>query len=379
MTFSLKRLIGTIALSLIAMQPAHADRIKDLASAAAARTNQLVGYGIVVGLQGTGDGAQVAFTVQTIRSMLVKMGVGLDGPLSDFERAAAAVGRFDVQNAAAVMVTAELPAMAKPGQRIDITVGTLGKASSLRGGTLILTSLRGVYGEVYALAQGQVNTTGIDANAAGSKVAIGVPTSARIPNGATVERMVDTPFDKSDFIVLNTRDQDFTTTRAIVDAINTNFGAGTASAMDGVSISVRAPVDMSQRVTFMSMIENLDVVPGEAVARVVVNSRTGTVVISRNVKVTAAAVSHGTISVAIAATNEVSQPNAFAGGQAVGVQNANIEVNEPNKPMFLFQAGIDLRQIVDAINQVGASPSALIAILEALKSSGSLRAELVVI
>jgi flagellar P-ring protein precursor FlgI len=379
MKFSLKRLIGTIALSLIAIQPAHADRVKDLASAAAARTNQLVGYGIVVGLQGTGDGAQVAFTVQTIRSMLVKMGVGLDGPLSDFERAAAAAGRFDVQNVAAVMVTAELPAMAKPGQRIDINVGTLGKASSLRGGTLILTSLRGVDGEVYALAQGQVNTTGIDANAAGSKVAIGVPTSARIPNGATVERMVDTPFDKSDFIVLNTRDQDFTTTRAIVDAINKNFGADTANALDGVSISVRAPADMSQRVTFMSMIENLDVVPGEAAARVVVNSRTGTVVISRNVKVTAAAVSHGTISVAIAATNEVSQPNAFAGGQTAAVQNANIAVNEPNKPMFLFQAGVDLRQIVDAINQVGASPSALIAILEALKSSGSLRAELVVI
>ena len=379
MKFSLKRLIGTIALSFIVIQPAQADRVKDLASAAAARTNQLVGYGIVVGLQGTGDGAQVAFTVQTIRSMLVKMGLGIDGPLSDFETAAAAAGRFDVQNVAAVMVTAELPPMAKPGQRIDINVGTLGKASSLRGGTLILTSLRGVDGEVYALAQGQVNTTGIDANAAGSKVAIGVPTSSRIPNGATVERMVDTPFDKSEFIVLNTRDQDFTTTRAIVDAINKNFGAGTANAIDGVSISVRAPVDMSQRVAFMSMIENLDVVPGEAPARVVVNSRTGTVVISRNVKVTAAAVSHGTISVAIAATNEVSQPNAFAGGQTAVVQNANVAVNEPNKPMFLFQAGIDLRQIVDAINQVGASPSALIAILEALKSSGSLRAELVVI
>ena len=379
MKFSLKRLIGTLALSLIVIQPAQADRVKDLASAAAARSNQLVGYGIVVGLQGTGDGAQVAFTVQTIRSILVKMGVGLDGPLSDFERAAAAAGRFDVQNAAAVMVTAELPPMAKPGQRIDINVGTLGKASSLRGGTLIMTSLRGVDGEVYALAQGQVNTTGIDANGAGSKVAIGVPTSSRIPNGATVERMVDTPFDKSDFIVLNTRDQDFTTTRAIVDAINKNFGAGTANAMDGVSISVRAPLDMSQRVTFMSMIENLDVVPGEAPARVVVNSRTGTVVISRNVKVTAAAVSHGTISVAIAATNEVSQPNAFSGGQTAAVQNANVAVTEPNKPMFLFQAGVDLRQIVDAINQVGASPSALIAILEALKSSGSLRAELVVI
>ena len=374
-----KQAASVIMLALCASAPAHADRVKDLASVAAVRTNQLVGYGIVVGLQGTGDGAQVAFTVQTVRSMLVKMGVGLDGPLSDFERAAAAAGRMDVQNVAAVMVTAELPGMAKPGQRIDVNVGTLGKASSLRGGTLILTSLRGVDGEVYALAQGLVTTTGIDANAAGSKVAIGVPTSARIPNGATVERMVDTPFDKSDTVVMNVRDQDFTTTTAIVDAVNKTFGADTARALDGVSLSVRAPTDMSKRVAFMSMIENLDVVPGEAPAKVVVNSRTGTVVISRNVKVTAAAVSHGTISVAIAATNEVSQPNAFAQGQTAGVQNANIAVSEPNKPMFLFQAGVDLRQIVDAINQVGASPSALIAILEALKSSGSLRAELVVI
>jgi flagellar P-ring protein precursor FlgI len=374
-----KQLAGITMLALCVCGPAQADRVKDLASVAAVRTNQLVGYGIVVGLQGTGDGAQVAFTVQTVRSMLVKMGVGLDGPLSDFERAAAAAGRMDVQNVAAVMVTAELPGMAKPGQRIDVNVGTLGKASSLRGGTLILTSLRGVDGEVYALAQGLVTTTGIDANAAGSKVAIGVPTSARIPNGATVERMVDTPFDKSDTVVMNVRDQDFTTTTAIVDAVNKTFGADTAKALDGVSLSVRAPTDMSKRVAFMSMIENLDVVPGEAPAKVVVNSRTGTVVISRNVRVTAAAVSHGTISVAIAATNEVSQPNAFAQGQTAGVQNANIAVNEPNKPMFLFQAGVDLRQIVDAINQVGASPSALIAILEALKSSGSLRAELVVI
>ncbi|MEY3719681.1 MAG: Flagellar P-ring protein precursor [Pseudomonadota bacterium] len=375
----LKQFAGITMLALCVCGPAQADRVKDLASVAAVRTNQLVGYGIVVGLPGTGDGAQVAFTVQTVRSMLVKMGVGLDGPLSDFERAAAAAGRMDVQNVAAVMVTAELPGMAKPGQRIDVNVGTLGKASSLRGGTLILTSLRGVDGEVYALAQGLVTTTGIDANAAGSKVAIGVPTSARIPNGATVERMVDTPFDKSDTVVMNVRDQDFTTTTAIVDAVNKTFGADTAKALDGVSLSVRAPTDMSKRVAFMSMIENLDVVPGEAPAKVVVNSRTGTVVISRNVKVTAAAVSHGTISVAIAATNEVSQPNAFAQGQTAGVQNANIAVNEPNKPMFLFQAGVDLRQIVDAINQVGASPSALIAILEALKSSGSLRAELVVI
>jgi flagellar P-ring protein precursor FlgI len=242
-----------------------------------------------------------------------------------------------------------------------------------------MTSLRGVDGEVYALAQGAVTTTGIDASAAGSKVAIGVPTSSRIPNGATVERVVETPFDKSDFVMMNVRDNDFTTITAIVTAVNKTFGADTAKALDGVSISVRAPTDMSQRVAFMSMIENLDVIPGESAAKVVINSRTGTVVISRNVKVTAAAVSHGTISVSIAATNEVSQPNALAGGQTTPVQNANIGVNEANKPMILFAPGVDLRQIVDAVNQVGASPSAMIAILEALKSSGSLRAELVVI
>ncbi len=379
MTSRFLLILASLLVMFAATPPARADRVKDLASLAATRSNQLVGYGIVVGLQGTGDGADISFTVQTVRAMMNKLGVGLDGPLSDFERTAAAAGKIDVKNVAAVMVTAELPGMSKPGQRIDVNVATLGKASSLRGGTLILTSLRGIDGEVYALAQGQVNTTGIDANAAGSKVAIGVPTSARIPNGASVERVVDNPFDKTETVMLNVREQDFTTTRAIVDAINNTFGPGTANALDGVSISVRAPMDMSQRVTFMSMVENLDVIPGEGAARVVVNSRTGTVVISRNVKVTAAAVSHGTISVAIAATNEVSQPNAFSNGQTQPVQNANIAVTEPNKPMFLFQAGVDLRQVVDAINQVGASPSALIAILEALKSSGSLRAELVVI
>ena len=375
---SLYRQLLTLVCAFSFASDAMADRIKDLASLAAVRTNQLVGYGIVVGLQGTGDGTDV-FTVQTIRAMFNKMGVGMDGNLSDFERSAAAAGRIDVKNVAAVMVTAELPGMAKPGQRIDVNVGTLGKASSLRGGTLIMTSLRGVDGEVYALAQGIVTTTGIDASAAGSKVAVGVPTSARIPNGATVERIVDTPFEKTEFVMMNVREQDFTTTNAIVTAVNKTFGADTARALDGVSISLRAPADASQRVAFMSMVENLDVIPGEAPARVVVNSRTGTVVISRNVKVTAAAVSHGTISVSIAATNEVSQPNTFSQGQTAAVQNANITVAEPNKPMILFQPGVDLRQIVDAVNQVGASPSAMIAILEALKSSGSLRADLVVI
>jgi flagellar P-ring protein precursor FlgI len=237
-----------------------------------------------------------------------------------------------------------------------------------------------VDGEIYAISQGSLAATGIDATAAaGSKVVIGVPTAARIPQGATVERIVDNPFDKAERVVLNVRDSDFTTTTAIVNVINTRFGADVARAMDGVTISLQAPLDLTQRVAFMSMVENMDVMPGEPSARVVVNARTGTVVISRNVRVTAAAVSHGTISVSVAVTNEISQPNAFSNGTTAGVQNAEVAVSEPNKPMFIFSPGVDLRQIVDAVNQVGATPSALIAILEALKSAGSLRADLLVI
>jgi flagellar P-ring protein precursor FlgI len=355
-----------------------ADRIKDLTQVAAMRSNQLIGYGLVVGLQGTGDGADVSFTAQSMKTMLNRLGVSLEGPLSDFETSASA-GKMDIKNVAAVMITAELPGFAKPGQKIDINVSAIGKASSLRGGNLLLTSLKGVDGEIYALAQGALTATGIDASAAGSKVLIGVSTSARIPGGAQVEKIVDTPFDKADRVVLNVRDSDFTTTTAIVTAINSKFGADVARALDGVTITLQAPQDLSQRVAFMSMIENMDVQPGEPPARVVVNAKTGTVVISRNVRITAAAVTHGSISVSIAATNEVSQPGAFSQGQTAAVQNAEVNVSEPNKPMFLFQPGVDLRQIVDAVNQVGASPSSLIAILEALKSSGSLRAELIVI
>jgi flagellar P-ring protein precursor FlgI len=374
----MKTALISLILLLATSGNAWADRIKDLASVAASRTNQLIGYGLVVGLQGTGDGADVSFTAQSMKSMLSRMGVSLDGPLSDFEQGTSA-GKIDIKNVAAVMVTAELPPFAKPGQKIDINVSAIGKATNLRGGNLLLTSLRGVDGEVYGIAQGALNATGIDASAAGSKVSIGVPTSSRVPNGATVERMVETPFESSDHVVMNVRESDFTTTTAIVNAVNKSFGEGTARAIDGMSLAIRAPADMSQRVAFMSLVENLDVVPGEPPARVVINSRTGTVVISRNVRVTAAAVAHGTISVAIAATNEVSQPNPLTQGQTAPVQNAEIAVTEPKNPMFLFQPGVDLRQVVDAVNQVGATPSALIAILEALKSTGSLRAELIII
>lgn len=356
-----------------------ADRIKDLTSVAAQRSNQLIGYGLVVGLAGTGDGADVSFTAQSMKTLLNRLGVSLEGPLSDFETAAS-TGKVDIKNTAAVMVTAELPGFAKPGQKIDVTVSAIGKAANLRGGTLLLTSLRGVDGEIYAIAQGSLAATGIDATAAaGSKVVIGVPTSSRIPQGATVERIVDNPFDKAERVVLNVRDSDFTTTTAIVNVINTRFGPDVARAMDAVSISLQAPQDLTQRVAFMSMVENMDVMPGEPSARVVINAKTGTVVISRNVRVTAAAVSHGTISVSVAVTNEVSQPNPFSAGTTTPVQNADVAVSEPNKPMFMFNPGVDLRQIVDAVNQVGATPSALIAILEALKSAGSLRADLLVI
>jgi flagellar P-ring protein precursor FlgI len=356
-----------------------ADRIKDLTSVAAMRTNQLIGYGLVVGLNGSGDGADVSFTAQSMKTLLNRLGVSLEGPLSDFETASSS-GKIDIKNTAAVMVTAELPGFAKPGQKIDVTVSAIGKASNLRGGTLLLTSLRGVDGEIYAISQGSLAATGIDATAAaGSKVVIGVPTSARIPQGATVERIVDNPFDKADRVILNVRDSDFTTTTAIVNVINSRFGADVARAMDGVTVSLQAPLDLTQRVAFMSMVENMDVMPGEPSARVVVNARTGTVVISRNVRVTAAAVSHGTISVSVAVTNEISQPGAFSGGTTAAVENADVAVSEPNKPMFMFNPGVDLRQIVDAVNQVGATPSALIAILEALKSAGSLRADLLVI
>ena len=383
MTMLFKRFLLCLLIGLHAAGNAWADRVKDLASVAAGRSNQLIGFGLVVGLAGTGDG-DLSFTSQSMKAILNRLGINSDAPLSDFTKLRdvedkAQLGKLDLKNAAAVMVTAELPGFAKPGQRIDVNVSAIGKASNLRGGNLLLTSLRGVDGEIYAIAQGALNATGIDASAAGSKVSIGVPTSSRIPGGATVERLVDNPFEQADNVVINVREADFTTTTAIVNAINKSFGDGTARAMDAMTLSVRAPADLSQRVAFMSMVENLDVQPGDPQARVVVNSKTGTVVISRNVKVTAAAVSHGTIWVAVTATNEVSQPQPFSQGQTRDVQNAEISVSEPKNPMFLFQPGVDLRQIVDAVNQVGATPSALIPILEALKSSGSLRAELIVI
>ncbi len=382
-----KNFLSIFFTTLILSSSATADRIKDLIDVAGVRSNQVLGFGLVTGLQQTGDGKDLPMTAQALKTLLSGMGVSVDGPITDFDLGDQLVSlatqnakkEVKVENVAAVMVTAEIPPFAKPGQKIDVSVSAIGVAKSLRGGQLIMTQLRGIDGETYAVAQGPLTLTGVSVDQAGSSVQIGVPTSGRIPNGATVERMIATPFDTSEHIVLNIREADFSTSTAITEAINVAFGDGTAKALDGVSIAVQAPTESSQRVSFLSMVENLDVSPGEPPARVVINSRTGTAVINRNVKVSAVAVTHGAITVSISATNEVSQPEPFSEGETVEIQNAEIEVAEAANPMVLFQPGVDLREIVDAVNQVGASPSSLIAILEALKSSGSLRAELVVI
>jgi len=376
---------GFMLLVFIAwMQAANADRIKDLTDVAGVRENQLIGFGLVVGLNGTGDG-EISFTNQSLRSMLSRFGVNIQDVRSNLSSIAlnsisARPDDIDLTNVAAVMVTAELPPFAKPGQRIDLTASTIGEASSLRGGTLLMTRLRGVDGEVYAMAQGNLAVGGLGVAAEGSKVTVNVPTVGRIPNGATVEKMVETPFGESDYLVLNMKSRDFTTTTRVLNKINESFGEGTAEAIDGVSLRVRAPDGMSDRVSFLSMIETLEIDPGEPPARVVINSRSGTVVISRNVRVSAAAVTHGSLMVKIAQRNEVSQPNPLTQvTEATPVTNTDITVAEEDKPMFLFEPGVELREIVDAVNNVGASPSALVAILETLKQSGSLRAELIVI
>jgi flagellar P-ring protein precursor FlgI len=386
----MKILKAIIAVFLILNAPtSFSDRVKDLTSVAGVRSNQLIGYGLVVGLSGTGDRDKISFTAQSLKTVLERLGVDVDGPISNYDLyqrgvASLAYDKTKLDNVASVVVTATIPPFAKPGQVMDVNVAAIGLASSLRGGSLILTELRGVDGEIYALAQGPLTVSGVEVSAAGSEVQIGVPTAGRIPSGAIVEREIPSSFSNSEHIVLNNHQSDFTTANAIAEAINEEFGERTAQALDGTSVAVLAPIDPSQRVAFLSMIENLEVVPGEPQARVVVNSRTGTVVISRTVRVTAAAVTHGQLTVRVSATNEVSQPGAAVvgrgpAGETMPFTNAEVSVSEESRPMFVFQPGVNLREIVDAVNQVGATPSSLIAILDALKSSGSLRAELVVL
>jgi flagellar P-ring protein precursor FlgI len=367
-----KYLLALIAASVCALAApgARAERIKDMAQVQGVRTNQLVGYGLVVGLDSTGDQtSQAPFTVQSLNNMLAQLGIVVPANVTP-----------QLKNVAAVAVHAVLPAFVKPGQTIDITVNSIANAKSLRGGSLLVTPLKGLDGQVYAIAQGNliVSGFGIEGND-GSKLTVNVPSSGRIPNGATVEKPVPSQILGGDSIILNLNSPDFTTATRLADSVNKGMGEGVATILDGGSIKVRAPIDLTQRVAFLSAVENLQVEPGSAAARVIINSRTGTVVISSNVVVTPAAVSHGSLSVTIKEQQAVSQPAPFSNGQTTVINNSTFKVDEGSKRMFLFKPGVELEQIVHAVNEVGAAPSDLVAILEALREAGALQAELLVI
>jgi flagellar P-ring protein FlgI len=370
---SVAAFVVLLLLHMVQPAPARADRIKDIASVTGVRSNQLFGYGLVVGLDATGDQTtQTPFTVQSIANMLARFGVTIP---------AGSVAQLQLKNVAAVTVTADLPPFSKPGQTIDVTVASIGNATSLRGGQLLMTPLHGLDGEVYAFAQGSLVVSGFGVNGKdGSRISLNVPSSGRIPNGANVEREVLTKFGEDPFLVLNLNTPDFTTAARVAAGINKVLGAGVAEATDPVSIKVLAPTNPEQRIAYLATLEAIEVEPGEAPARVIINSRTGTVVISSHVQVTAAAVAHGSLSVTITERQDVSQPNSFTKGTTATVTpRSDINVQQADARMFVFQAGVNLDEIVRAVNRVGAAPGDLVAILEALRAAGALRAELVVI
>lgn len=347
-----------------------AARIKDLAQVEGVRSNQLVGFGLVVGLNSTGDQtSQAPFTVQSLKNMLNQLGITVPPDVNP-----------QLRNVAAVSVHAELPPFAKPGQTIDVTVSSIANAQSLRGGSLLMTSLKGIDGNVYGIAQGNLIVSGLGASGEdGSRITVNIPSSGRIPNGATVERSVPNSFTTSNSITLNLHDQDFTTAARLCTLINDRLGAGTARPLDGGSVQVLAPQDPTQKIAFVSTLENLELEPGEAAAKIIINSRTGTVVINSTVRVAPAAVSHGSLVVTISETPGVSQPEPFSQGQTVALSDSEIDVFEDNNRMFVFDAGVTLDELVRAVNEVGAAPGDLVAILEALKQSGALKAQLIVI
>lgn len=350
---------------------AHAERIKDMAHIQGVRTNQLIGYGLVVGLDSTGDQtSQAPFTVQSLNNMLAQLGITVPANVTP-----------QLKNVAAVAVHAVLPAFVKPGQTIDITINSIANAKSLRGGSLLVTPLRGLDGQIYAIGQGNLIVSGFGVEGSdGSKLTVNVPSSGRIPNGATVERAVPSQLAQGDSITLNLNDPDFTTATRVVASINKAVGEGMATIVDAGSVRVQAPQDLTQRVAFLSTLEELQAEPASASAKVIINSRTGTVVISSHVIVTPAAVSHGSLSVSIKEDQSVSQPGPFSKlGQTTVITNSTIKVDQGSDRMFLFKPGVELDQIVRAVNDVGAAPGDLVAILEALKEAGALQAELIVI
>ena len=360
------RIISIVGLLAAFSLPASAQRIKDLADVAGVRSNQLVGYGLVVGLPGTGE--QSPFTEQSFKTMLSNFGITMPENLKP-----------KIKNVAAVAVHAELPPFAKPGQTIDVTVSSMGSAQSLRGGTLVQTILMGIDGNAYAVAQGSLVVSGLGAEGLdGSKILVNTPTVGRIANGATVEREVVSPFGHGDYITFNLRNSDFTNAKRLADTIN-DFIAGTAHAIDATSVRVTAPRDISDRVGFLATLENLELELDSPAAKVIVNSRTGTIVIGSDVRLLPAAITHGGITVTINESQDVSQPDAFAEGETVTTTQSIVDVRQDDSRMFVFDPGVTLDALVRAINEVGAGPGDVMAILEALEQAGALRGQLIVI
>ena len=366
----LTSVLKALALAAVLCIPAHAERIKDLVSVQGVRSNALLGYGLVVGLDGTGDQTtQTPFTVQSLTTMLSQPGVTLPPGTN-----------LQLKNVAAVMITATLPAFARPGQALDVTVSSLGNAKSLRGGTLLLSPLKGADGQVYALAQGNVLVGGVGASSGtGTSVTVNHLSVGRISAGATVERTVNAPLAQDGYVTLAVNSTDFTTTERIVNAINGAFGDGVAIAIDGRTVRVATPENPTQRVAFLARVEGLDVTPGAAAAKVIVNARTGSVVMNQTVTVETCAVAHGNLAVVISTEPVISQPSPLARrGETVVAEKSRVEIREEKAGLTLLR-GADLSSVVKALNAVGATPQDLLAILQAMKAAGALRADLEII
>ena len=364
-------LAATVVLAGLAgiVPPAAAERIKDLTNLAGVRSNQLIGYGIIVGLDGTGDQTtQAPFTGQSMINMLSQLGVQLPPGQA-----------LQLKNVAAVVVTSVLPPFARPGQSIDVTVSSIGNAKSLRGGTLLMTPLKGADGQIYAVAQGNLLVSGAGAGGGGAKVQVNHLSAGRITGGATIERSVATSVVEGDFAYYELQQGDFTTAQRVADAINTNLGAATAQALDGRAIRVRMPADAGQRVAFLGQVDSLEVKPATPIARVVINPRTGSVVMNQNVSLEPCAVAHGSLTVTVSSETQVSQPAPLSGGSTVVATQTDVQLQQGSGSLLNVKAGANLAEVVKAINALGASPLDLLAILQAMKAAGALRAELEII
>lgn len=351
------------------VQPAHAERLKDLASIQGVRDNPLIGYGLVVGLDGTGDQTtQTPFTTQSLTNMLARLGITVTGSTN-----------MQLKNVAAVMVTATLPAFVRPGEAIDVTVSSMGNAKSLKGGTLLMTPMKGADGNVYAISQGNVLVAGAGAAANGSKVQINQLDVGRISNGAIVERAVPTVIGEAGTMQMTLNQTDFDNAQRVAAAINNAFGGGTAVPVDGRTIAIKSPGDPAAQVAFLAQVENLDVSPSKEAAKVVVNARTGSVVMNQMVQLQACAVAHGNLSVIVNTTPQVSQPGPFSNGQTAVTQQSQIQVRQENGALQMVKAGASLADVVKGLNALGATPADLISILQSIKAAGALRADLEII